>query len=68
MKTNNNGPFWQEAQIPDGVYEGMWGGYEVRMKVNGNAIKFNTNSGVRGLNIPVTVTVTNGEAEVKTNA
>ena len=68
MTTQSTGSFWQETQIPDGVYEGRWGGYEVEMMVNGNLVKFDTKSGVRGTNIPVTVTVTNNKAKVSENA
>lgn len=66
MQSSSTGTFWQQATIPDGVYDGIWGGYEVKMKVNGTAVKFNTKSGVRGINIPVTVTVTDGEAKIRT--
>ncbi len=66
MQSTSTGTFWQQATIPDGVYDGIWSAYEVKMTVNGNAVKFNVKSGIRGLNIPVAVTVTDGVAKVRT--
>lgn len=58
-------PFVTEIAIPDGTYHGRWGGYEVEMTINGSRVTFRTEDGVRGLNIPVTVVVKDGMADVQ---
>ncbi len=54
--------FWQETTVPDGVYKGRQGGYEVEILVNDKRVKFHTQHGIRGINIPVTVTIKDGHA------
>jgi len=46
--------------INNGSYPGRWGGYVVTVDVNGDRVKLNTQSGVRGINIPVVCIYTNG--------
>jgi hypothetical protein len=50
---------------PDGLYEGVWGGYTVEMTVMGCLVTFQTNNGVRGMNVPVYVQVKDGVATVR---
>lgn len=52
------------AKIPDGEYIGIHGGYVTVMKLQGYEYEIKTKIGVRGVNIPCTVIVDNGIAEV----
>ena len=56
--------FYGEVSVPDGSYVGVQGGYEVEMDVKGQMVIFRTEKGVRGIDIPVKVMVTDGEPEV----
>ena len=49
-------------KLVDGSYNGIWGGYIVT--IIGNGYTFETETGVKGINIPVTVEVEDGEAKV----
>jgi hypothetical protein len=51
--------------VPNGVYQGTWGGYRVTMKLGEDNVEFNTDDGVSGLDVPVTVTIQNGVATVE---
>jgi len=53
--------FWQETKVPDGVYGGIQSGYEVEILVNDKRVRFHTERGLRGINIPVTVTIKDGD-------
>ena len=51
---------------PDGEYRGLWSGYNVRFKVaDGRIYVGETSIGVRGIDIPCTVIVSDGKVEVK---
>lgn len=52
----------QKAVLPDGEYKGIYGGYTIVVEHNGSTYKLETENGVRGLNIPVTVYVNNSVA------
>lgn len=56
--------FWQETTVPDGIYKGTQSGYEVEILVNDKRVKFHSGRGLRGINIPVTVTIKDGRATV----
>ncbi len=66
MTTTNDGPFELIAPFtpPDGVYSGIWGGYEVRMQVKGQTVRFTTRQVAIGLDCDVTVAVEKGIATV----
>jgi hypothetical protein len=50
------------VELVDGSYNGIWGGYIVT--IMGNGYTFETENGVKGINIPVAVEVKDGEAKV----
>ena len=51
--------------VPPGEYQGIWGGHHVFI---GNMWRLTTEDGVRGIDIPCTVTVEeNGSASVVAN-
>lgn len=53
------------ATLPDGEYEGTWGGYVVKVIFNGIEYRGDTNVGIRTPCAPCIVTVLNGEMSVK---
>ncbi len=55
--------FWTKSFMVDGLYAGLQTGYEVILL--DYPVKFKTERGLRGINIPVRVTIINGKAEVK---
>ena len=48
--------------LPDGTYKGKWGGNIIDVYVNPISYRLETQHGVRGFNIPVTVNVKEGVA------
>ena len=48
--------------LPDGFYNGTWGGYMIELQYNGKTFELETENGVRGIGIKVVVQVKNGEA------
>lgn len=52
----------QDASLPDGVYKGIWGGHVIVVNYDNRTFELNTEIGVRGMNISVVVTITNGVA------
>lgn len=52
----------QPATIPDGTYQGTWGGYKIEAKIRGKDYEMTTDDGVRGINVPVVITIKDGEA------
>lgn len=55
------------CDLPDGQYLGKWGGYSVRVEADGQVHTMQTKDGVRGMNIPCTVSVSKGQATVEVN-
>ncbi len=55
------------AIIANGTYPGTVGGYEVQFTVNGVAVIGQMDKGIRGINIPCTVHVHEGEVTVSVN-
>lgn len=54
-------------EIPNGTYPGLWSGYSVEFVVFCTTYIVNfLSTGVRGLNVKCTVTVTDGKIEVST--
>lgn len=43
--------------VPPGVYEGRWSGYEVLVEIGGRLYEMKTQNGIRGLSVPCTVRV-----------
>ena len=66
---HSSGPYFIETEIrvPNGQYQGTWGGYIVRMDVNGQQVVFRTDLGISKPAAKVTVTMKDGEAFVSTN-
>lgn len=50
------------AALPDGIYQGVYGGYIIEVKHDSRIFELHTQDGVRGMGIRVVVTVKNGEA------
>lgn len=48
--------------LPDGLYLGLLGGYNISVKYNDCEYNLSIKEGIRGFNIPVVVTVKDGEA------
>lgn len=48
--------FMCENEIPAGVYDGLWSGYEVFFYLDDKTVKCKSDTGVRGMNIPCKVT------------
>lgn len=52
----------QVTTLPDGQYEGLWGGYIIEIGSNGKEYELTTEEGVKGMNIKVIVEIKDGEA------
>lgn len=52
----------QIVTLPDGYYNGTWGGYVIDVQYNGKMFELETVAGIRGSGIKVIVKVENGEA------
>lgn len=58
--------FYAPVSVPDGTYIGTQSGYEVCIVVGGvEWVRFTHSVGVRGLDVPVVVKVSDGEATVQ---
>ena len=47
-----------KKNLPVGIYSGYWGGYQVKVNHDGEEWFLKTKDGVRGMNIPVSIMVT----------
>lgn len=54
------------SELPNGEYEGTWGGYEVTVEIDGATYRFKTEDGIRTFNASVLVTVKDGVVSVET--
>lgn len=52
----------QESTLPDGIYVGKWGGYEIEVYYSPDKYILTTKEGVKGMNISVVVTIKDGIA------
>ena len=52
----------KEVSLPDGIYNGTWGGNCITLKYNDKTYELTTEEGVRGFNIKVVVTIKDGVA------
>lgn len=62
--------FLKTAEVLDGTYEGLWGGHSLRFRVGSDEFLCETDRGIRGMNVPVTFTVSGGdvdEGSIETN-
>lgn len=53
-----------QSKLPDGNYDCLWSGYEVKIEHNGETFTFDTHVlgiGVKGMNCPAIATIINGE-------
>lgn len=57
---NSIEPLVNMTDIPDGEYPGKWSSYQIEFVAGGVTYTATTESGVRGLGIPVIVTVKGG--------
>lgn len=48
--------------LPDGLYNGTWGGYGIELTYQGKTYELTTEEGVRGVGIKVVVTIKDGVA------
>lgn len=54
----------ERENLPDGLYKGLWGGYKVRLTYKGDEYELETEDGVKGMNIPVAISVQGSEIHV----
>jgi len=67
-ETVNRSELYQKAYpIPAGIYHGTWSGYEVHFEFNGIDYWFQTELGVRGINIPVKIDLRRDKIVVSTH-
>lgn len=61
------GPIYKEFdKVADGQYEGTMSGYEVKFKTEtGEFMTRSLHCGIRGMNVPVVVTIKGNEIEVE---
>lgn len=52
----------QVTPLPDGFYNGVWGGYFIKITTQGRHYELETETGVKGMGIKVVVHVENGVA------
>ena len=52
----------QVTTLPDGYYNGVWGGYSIDVNYKSKAYELETEDGVRGINVKVIVEVKDGIA------
>jgi hypothetical protein len=48
--------------LPDGYYNGVWGGYIIEVKCQDKLYELETETGVKGIGIKVVVEITDGVA------
>ena len=51
-----------ETTLPDGIYQGVWGGYCIEVQYDHKSYELTTEEGVRGIGFRVVVTISNGVA------
>lgn len=56
------------SRLPNGVYRGIWGGYEVRVVIDGVHYKMKTENGIRTPKASCIVTIEDGKVTVETLA
>lgn len=56
----------QVTTLPDGLYNGTWGGYVIEITYNGKNYELETEEGVKGIGIKVVVEVKEGVATFDT--
>ncbi len=56
----------QITSLPDGIYEGIWGGHNIDVKFNNKTYNLKPDEGVRGINVKVIVTFKDGLGSFQT--
>lgn len=56
----------KEVTLPDGIYQGLWGGYSIDLRYKSTEYELITEEGVRGTGIKVVVTIKDGIATYDT--
>lgn len=54
------------ASLPNGEYQGTWGGYEVDTKINGHTYRLHTERGIRTFAARCRVIIKDGQITVET--
>lgn len=57
-----------KINLADGTYKGLWSSDNLRIHTGRSIVTIKTKTGVRGINIPCEVIITNGEVEAKTRS
>ncbi len=52
----------QVTTLPDGMYTGTWGGYNIDVRYKGKEYQMRTEEGVRGVGFKVVVNINDGVA------
>ena len=52
----------KETTLPDGYYNGIWGGYIIEISCSNKKYELTTEEGTRGINVKVVVEVIDGIA------
>ena len=52
------------SDLPNGTYNGVWGGYEVVIRVGNVSYKLYTEQGIKCVNCPCTIAIFNGTGTV----
>ena len=52
----------QVTTLPDGFYNGTWGGYVIEVHYKGKTYELTTEQGVKGIGFKVVVTIKDGVA------
>lgn len=56
----------QPVTLPNGLYNGVWGGYVIEVTYKGKNYELHTEEGVRGIGIKVVVEILDGVATFDT--
>lgn len=64
MKTKATNVRLALRELPQGVFKGFWSGYVVRFETEGEVYNCDTEHGVRGINVPCTVTIEGEEVYI----
>ena len=57
----------QVTTLPNGLYNGVWGGYVIEITSKGKKYELSTEKGVRGIGIKVIVEIKDGVATFDTS-
>jgi hypothetical protein len=55
------------SKLPPGEYQGIWGGYEAIVEIDGVQYRLKTKNGIRAKSAPCIVFIKMGEATIETS-